>query len=664
MLADASSRLALVALLSVGFAGCAPQRAPGRVPASVAPAESPPHATDPPGQTADVPSRTWFVPSFQSMYHEHSVWSPDGRFALMRQRADRALLFGAAQASPIAGLPLIGEWQVAVWSPDGKRLAATADVLAPRISVLTLAELERPTSLPVPGARNGDTPVPVGFLPDGKRLLVRVTLSTARVLDAGTGAALGPELPVAERAPMALSWTDPLLAHTVAPSGFAITNVETGKRVFSSERTAQAMVWFTKGPKLAVKSDRATFVWEADQGLVEVPGSGDPTWDRRGDRLALFSPLGGSRSSDDHDRCSDCLRPVRWNGVIEVATRREIPTTGFLPDGKRHELSSFSLVDLETYEARPLRPPPELVWGSLHWIGEGALVMDGKRWDTKVDLATGRAVAWAAQEQRPHWSFDPERRVACEGDRWTVRDRFTGTLIARLAADTTCKDTDIRLLRTPLVAYTMAHETRILDASTSKTLARLAGSRADLNLSVDPTGERLAFFEKGRTFVLTVETLARAPWGPPGARATGWADARTLTLTTTGGGADLAVRDGVALEASPRSLEEIPARPFARRGVTFPRRSPSGRFLAQGEPPAFILRVSDGAALRLIIIETPERPYSVLVDEQGRFTGDDEAARLLTYASGTSLDSAKIHTGLEVADALRRPQEVAAFFQR
>ena len=78
---------------------------------------------------------------------------------------------------------------------------------------------------------------------------------------------------------------------------------------------------------------------------MEIEGSGQVTWDRRGDRIAFVS--GRGPSSHEYARCADCLRPVRWTSVIELATGREVPNAGFLPDGKRYLLTW-------TYHPRPL----------------------------------------------------------------------------------------------------------------------------------------------------------------------------------------------------------------------------------------------------------------------------------------------------------------------
>ena len=124
-------------------------------------------------------------------------------------------------------------------------------------------------------------------------------------------------------------------------------------------------------------------------------------------------------------------------------------------------------------------------------------------------------------------------------------------------------------------------------------------------------------------------------------------------------------QDGAALNHPPSHDEKIPDRPSSPKGaVLYGSRTRSGRFeIEGGRPPAFILRLADRASLRLLVVEGRDRPYSVLFDELGRFAGDDEAARLLRYASGASLETATLSNGVDVADRFRKPDVIAEFFR-
>src|SRR5689334_23455010 len=99
-----------LALLVATLGACAPREA-RRPSAAGAPAPSslPASSTESP----KVPASTWFVPYFGISSADGSAWSPDGKWALLRQDAERALLLGTSQAAPVAGLPIPGDWSAA-----------------------------------------------------------------------------------------------------------------------------------------------------------------------------------------------------------------------------------------------------------------------------------------------------------------------------------------------------------------------------------------------------------------------------------------------------------------------------------------------------------------------------------------------------------------------
>jgi hypothetical protein len=82
-----------------------------------------------------------------------------------------------------------------------------------------------------------------------------------------------------------------------------------------------------------------------------------------------------------------------------------------------------------------------------------------------------------------------------------------------------------------------------------------------------------------------------------------------------------------------------------------------------GEPPLYVLRRSDGAFLRLVVVEAKERPHSVFVAESGHFSGDDEASRQLSFVSGSAFDDAAPETDRAVLESFLQPDLARSFFR-
>jgi WD40 repeat protein len=770
-------------------------------------------------------AREWFIDYFRPHgipgipVADQTLWSPDGRFALLRTETGKALLFGAAQAGPIASIPASGQWYGAVWSADSRQLLVVEADDAFRFTLLDIESPEQVSNweLAIPPVGAIYFPLPVGFFPDGKRVLIQVASNSLRVQDATTGRLLGGQFAVDGK--LALARTKPWLAQEAADGGFRITDVETGRILLASSRHADSFAWFGAAPKLAVESDSTCLIWDEQGKLRELPVSGKPIWDHHGQRLAFGSPTSESRRGQPSVRCTNCLPPVPWSTVYDLAKEREVPSTGFVPDDHRYELFDQSILDRATGVTRPRKLAHAPVRNGFRFRDEETLLMFGTSLSATIDIATGKVKDWVKDPPQQVRSADPEIALACEDGRWAIRNRFSRQLIFRLPADTDCDDSGAFIWRLPFIAYIGKGFTRIIDRDTGATVARLGGTRplvddelfvtqsldvppgqarceafhaptrkvtvtpaipkgksefwcmADglrgirgtavggetyffrpgkgflnrtglrvpvatafcprevsetpsgavcvdklgrdvilriwdarsdrvsttklhdtdkLGISVpfghlssttsvllDPSQRRLAFFAvKNQCYVATVATGATARWGPAGFVPVRWQDERTLIVENPQVRYEpvrrprltLAVRDGVVLDTPPGLAPgELPPQRFKPKlaKVFTSEISPSGRLAIQGmESPFFLSRFSDGSFLRLLVVEEGGRPYSVLVDNDGHYAGDDVAARYLWYASGTSVANAVLRNGLEVAPRFRDEARILAFARR
>jgi hypothetical protein len=760
------------------------------------------------------------------------IWSPDGTLALATGDRGPALVIGNAQAAPVLGVPASAHFYAAIWAPDSEHLLIADRDGDYRFTLVELGKTKPLASYSVGSAKGGDALIlPIGFLPDGKRALVWGE-ALARVVDAASGRTLSS---FKAEQPLELS-RGSLLAHTVieqkeGASGrrrFRIYDVETGRTLLDGDRNVTSFVWSANVSRLAMVTEVGTLLWDAKHGLRELSVTGKPVWGDAGRSLAFAS---GQYSSGSDYRCADCLQPVPWLGVFDFESLAEVSSVGFVPEVPKEMLPSFVIRDLASGSERKLAHTEPGSRVSFGFHDDATLLGVAKPLYFRVDLRTGRVIAWERAEPTEGSVADDESFSLCEDGRLVIHERFSRRVLARLPAELGCTAGSVTILKLPLVAYHARDAVLVVDTSNGKTIARLAGESlassvppfaltvqqkdkvpqrrlrpgeyrrpertgkcevfdaekrrraatpefptepygstscdydaerhfsgggqglsgrfvyredrgflgpdgrrsakfvrfcdgtysetphgavcgAEANdvatfrvwnaatdrvrvvrldekappflkpetherrsidyatLLLDPSEERLAFVVGGDTHVLELATGVASAWGPPAHRPTRWLDAHTLLVTdrpSYGGrersGGNVAVKDGAALAGPPPLDAKAPPALglMPEENVVV---APSGRFTLQGvESPYFLTRLSDGARLELILVEEGGRPYSVLVDAEGHFAGDDAAAAKLSYGVGRGPRDAVLKNGSEMASKFRDDARLRAFVE-